>query len=465
MPGNRKFITKSAFMRIFILPSVLLPALFLLSTAAIAQEAIRTNPHIESLVREVSPDSLRSYDRTLVAFGTRHTLSSTTGSTGIGAARRWVLKCFQAYAAKSDGRMIAKMDTWIQPADSQRVNRPVFMGNVTATIKGGDPVDDRIFIVTAHLDSRNTNIMDSTGRSPGANDDASGVSALLEMARILSHYPLKATVMLVAVTGEEQGLLGSGHLAREAKTHGWNVAAILNDDMIGQSTSSGTDLAANTRVRVFSEAIPVAESPQDARLRKALGGENDSRSRELARYMKMTASAYVDNLSVQLIYRRDRFLRGGDHEPFQAEDYTAVRITDYYENYNHQHQDIRVENGIQYGDLERYVDFEYLRKNTCLNLATLASLASAPSVPGEPKIDISRLSNDTRLYWQVPRYGKAMGYYVLMRETDEPMWQKKFYTEKMEMTLPYSKDNYFFAVQAVGADGTMSVPVFPGIGR
>lgn len=436
----------------------------LFATAAVCQP--RPDPRIRVMAQAISPDSLRSYVNALVSFGTRQTLSSGTDPhRGIGAARRWVLEKFREDAAVSGGRMNTYIDTWTQPADSHRINRSIIMGNVVARIQGTDPTDDRIFIVTGHLDSRRTNVMDSTEDAPGANDDASGVAALLEMARLLVAYPMKATVMLVAVTGEEQGLFGAVHLAEEAKAGHWHVAADLNNDMIGQSTSSETGLHDNTRVRVFSEAIPAAEAPEEARMRRLLGGENDSRSRELARYMKMIASAYVDNLGVELIYRRDRFLRGGDHEPFQDRGYTAVRITDYYENYTHQHQDVRTENGIQYGDLEKFMDFGYLRKTTALNLATVASLATAPSPPEKARIDISGLSNVTRLYWEAPAHGHASGYYILMRETDQPMWQRRFYTDSTEMTLPYSKDNYFFGVQAVSADGKLSVPVFPGIGR
>jgi hypothetical protein len=440
--------------------------LCLFSLNALSQQVIQPDPQIADMVSQVSRDSLGSYVHALVNFGTRHTLSSQDDPAhGIGAARKWVLDQFQRFAARSGGSMSARIDFWEQPADHRRVNRPVRMGNVMAVLKGTDPADDRVFIVSGHLDSRDTNIMDSTGAAPGANDDASGVAAVLEMARVMSAHPLKATVIFVAVSGEEQGLLGSTHLAEEAKQKGWDVAAMLNNDMIGQSTSSGTARHDNTRVRVFSEGIPAVETPQQAALRKALGGENDSRSRELARYINNMAVQYVPNLTVRLIYRRDRFLRGGDHIPFQQRGFTAVRITDFYENFEHQHQDVRMENGVQYGDLEKFMDFEYLRKNTCLNLATLVCLASAPSVPMQAKIDVSRLTNHTRLFWQAPKYGHASGYYVLMRETDAPQWQKKFYTRKTEMTLPYSKDNYLFAIQAVGRDGALSMPVFPGISR
>lgn len=438
---------------------------FLLYKSSGAQVRVSPDPEIAGMVREVSGDSLRSYIAGLVSFGTRHTLSTRTDKKrGIGAAREWVLEKFREFAGSSDGRMVVKIDNWTLPADGKRVNRPILMGNVMATLKGTDPDDDRIFIVSGHLDSRRTNIMDSVGPAPGANDDASGVAAVMEMARIMSRRRFSATIIFVAVSGEEQGLWGADHLAEEAKQQNWNVAAMINNDMIGQSTSSETDLQDNTRVRVFSEGIPLYETAQMVREREALGGENDSRSRELARYIKGIAEEYVDNLHVVLIYREDRFLRGGDHLPFLKRGFTAVRLTDYYENYNHQHQDPRTENGIEYGDLLKFVDIGYLRKNTCLNLASMASLANAPSGPREAKIDISRLTNYTRLYWNAPKEGKAKGYDVLMRATDQPVWQRAFYTTQTEMVLPYSKDNYFFAVQAVGENGLKSIAVFPGIG-
>lgn len=450
-------------MKKYLLPAVLLTACTAMSTSLSAQ--LPRDP-VPRMIQEVSKDSLEASVRALVHFGTRHTLSNRSDTQrGLGAAQQWVLHRFQEYAAHSDGRMKAELDTWQQPADNKRINRPVTMANVMAMIKGDDDKDDRIFIVTAHLDSRRSDVMDSTGDAPGANDDGSGVAALLEMARVMSRQPFHASILLVAVSGEEQGLFGSEHLAAAAQKSQWNVPAMLNNDMIGQSTSSETDEHDNTKVRVFSEGVPAVETQQEQRMRKLLGGGNDSRSRELARYIKAVCEQYVDNLDVKLIYRPDRFLRGGDHLPFQQRGYAAVRITDFYENFDHQHQDIRTEHGIVYGDLQQFMDFEYLRKNTCLNLAVLASLANAPSVPQHAKIDISRLTNYTRLYWQAPAYGKAAGYYVLMRETDAPMWQKEFYTTGTELTVPYSKDNYFFAVQAVGENGMRSLPVFPGIGN
>lgn len=440
--------------------------LLLCPLSGFSQQSISGDTVIRKMVGQVSKDSLQSYIQTLVSFKTRHTLSNQTDADyGIGAARNWVLRKFREAAAHSRGRMTAKIDFWQQPADKHRVDRPIRMGNVMAILKGTDSKDNRVFIVTAHLDSRNTHIMDSTGAAPGANDDGSGVAALIEMVRIMSRYPAKADILFVAVTGEEQGLLGAKHLAAKAKEQNRNVAAMINNDMIGQSTSSGTAKHNNLKVRVFSEGIPYLETPEEVALRKALGGENDSPSREFARYIKHMAEEYIDNLTVKLIYRRDRFLRGGDHLPFQKNGYTAVRITDFLENYDHQHQDLRKEEGIEYGDLQKFMDFGYLRKNTSLNLATLAALANAPSLPENAKIDVSHLTNYTRLYWQSPQFGAVKGYYILMRETSAPMWQKRFYTEKTEIKLPYSKDNYFFGVQAVGENGLLSLPVFPGIGR
>ncbi|HUX85222.1 MAG TPA: M28 family metallopeptidase [Chitinophagaceae bacterium] len=426
------------------------------------------NPLVAQMVNEVSLTNLREDIDKLVSFGTRQTFSiQTNKKKGIGAAREWVAGQFLQDAQTSGGRMTVRMDRWLQNPDSSRRPRykPTELVNVIATLRGTDTADHRIFLVSGHLDSRRSDVMDSEKAAPGANDDGSGVAALLEMARILSRQPFPATIMFVAFTGEEQGLFGSRHLAALARDSSWDITAMINNDMIGQDNSSETDLVDNSRVRVFSEGIPMKETPAMAAARRAMSGENDSKSRELARYIKEICSDYVDNLEVELIYRPDRFLRGGDHQPFAAQGYTAVRITTYYENYYHQHQDPRIEKGIEYGDLPKFMDFEYLRKNTCLNLATVACLAAAPAVPRGVKIDVSRLSNDSRLFWDPPATGRAAGYLVLMRETDQPMWQKRFFTRDLQMTVPYSRDNYFFAVQAVSSEGLKSLPVFPSIGR
>ncbi|WP_215222773.1 M20/M25/M40 family metallo-hydrolase [Echinicola shivajiensis] len=422
---------------------------------------IHRNEAIEKMVHEVSPDQLKTYIEGLVSFGTRHSLSKDEDNRGIDAARHYVLSQFKSFEPGSGGRLSSKIDYYTIEADGRRIPEDVRMGNVMATLKGTDPNDDRIFVVSGHLDSRVSDVMNAQADAPGANDDGSGVAALIEMARIMSKQSFSATIIFIAVSGEEQGLKGAAHMAKMAKEENWNLAAMINNDMIGNSASSGTKLRENTKVRVFSEGVPLLETEEMERLRKYTNGENDSKSRQLARYIKETGEKYVDQLEIKLVYRNDRFLRGGDHTPFSQQGFTAVRICEYNENYYQQHQDLRTEDGIKYGDLPEYIDYEYLRKNTAVNLAVLASLASAPAVPQEVGVDVSKLSNSTTLKWQVPAAGKAKGYYVLMRETSSPVWEKKFYTENTSITLPYSKDNYFFAVQAVGDKNTESMAVFP----
>ena len=428
----------------------------------LAQTIINRDPEIAQMVSEVSPDSLRSYINTLVAFGTRNTLSTQTDSKkGIGAARNYVLKKFNEFAKNSGGRLTAFIDTTTIPSDGKRIDKPVLLGNVVATLKGADPNDNRIFIISGHLDTRRTDVMDRTGDAPGANDDGSGTAAVIECARIMSRHSFPATIIFVAVSGEEQGLFGSTFMADKAKKENWNIQGVFNNDIIGSNNSNETNIINNTKVRVFSEGIPATANEKEIARIRALGLENDSKSRELARYIKEIGERYVDNLDVVMVYRTDRFLRGGDHLPYLKNGFTAVRITEMNENFNHQHQDVRIENGIQYGDLPQFVDYEYLRKNAALNLANLANLAKAPSVPEEVKIEVKNLSNSTSLSWQAPKTGKTKGYYILMRETTSPFWQKKIFTTEKKMTLPYSKDNYFFAVQSVNESGNESLPVIP----
>lgn len=433
---------------------------------ATAQTIVQRDPEIEAMMKEVSADSLRSYIVKMVSFGTRHTLSATTHkSRGIGAAREWVAQKFGEFARSSNGRLTAYVDTTTLPPDGRRVDAPTSLGNAMAVLKGTDPADNRIYIISGHLDSRVTDVMNRTADAPGANDDGSGVAAVLECARILSKRSFPATLIFVAVSGEEQSLLGSGYLAEKAKRQGWNVDAVLNNDIMGSNNSSETNIVDNTKLRVFSEAFSVQDTGRAALNIRNLGLENDGKTRQLARYVKEVGERYVDNLEVVMIYRNDRFLRGGDHTPFVQRGYAAVRLTEMNENYNHQHQDLRTEKGVVYGDLTEFMDFEYLRKNTGINLVTLANLAKAPTAPQSVTVDVRNLTNSTTLNWQAPKSGKAKGYYVLLRETTSPVWQKKFYTAQTSLTLPYSKDNYFFAVQSVGDAGNESLPVVPGVGR
>ncbi|HMH20653.1 MAG TPA: M20/M25/M40 family metallo-hydrolase [Puia sp.] len=433
-----------------------------LMTVANAQTIIERDPEIETMVKEVNADSLQSYIRSMVAFGTRSTISSTTDAKrGIGAARNWVLSKFNQFAAASGGRLTAIVDTTTYAPDGQRVAAPINLGNTVATLKGTDPHDTRVFIISGHLDSRRINIMDATGDAPGANDDGSGSAAVLECARVMSKHSFPATIIFVTVSGEEQGLLGAGFMAKKAKAQNWNIGAVLNNDIVGSNNSNQTNIIDNTQVRVFSEGLPFYEMDKKVKQIRQLGLENDGNARELSRYVKETGERYVDNLHVVQVYRPDRFLRGGDHIPYVENGFTAVRITEMNENFEHQHQDVRLEKGVQYGDLVEFMDFEYLRKNTALNLANLANLAKGPAVPESVRIEVRSLSNLSHLSWKAPVSGTPKGYYVLVRETTSPVWQKKIFTAGMEINLPYSKDNYFYGVQSVSAGGNESLPVVP----
>ena len=441
---------------------------FLLSAVAnsFSQQIIKKDAEIDAMVKEISVDSLAQNLTKLVSFGTRATLSNQSSNTkGIGATRAWILSRFNEYAKASGGRLTAFIDTTTYNADKRRVNRPIILGNVVAILKGTDPNDKRIFLISGHLDSRRSNEMDSVGDSPGANDDGSGTVAVMECARVMSKHSFPATIIFVTVSGEEQGLLGAYFMASKAKKENWKIEAVLNNDIMGSNNSNETNIVDNTRIRVFSEGLSVTDTGRVAMQIRNLGLENDGRSRQLARYVKEVGERYVENLQVMMIYRNDRFLRGGDHTAFVENGFAAVRITEMNENYTRQHQDIRVENGIQYGDVIEHIDFEYLRKNTSMNLANLANLAKAPAVPEEVKLDVKKLTNSSYLYWKAPKTGTVKGYYLLVRETTSPVWQKKIYTESLEIRLPYSKDNYFFAVQAVNETGNESLPVIPAVGR
>lgn len=442
-----------------------IPALLfciLTASISIAQTTINRDPEIAAMMSGVSPDSLKSYIEHLVSFKTRSTLSTQHDPVaGIGAARNYVLRKFQEFGRRSNGRFTAFIDTVTLQADGRRVNRPIVLGNVMGILKGTNAKDDRVFIISGHLDSRRTDVMDSVNAAPGANDDASGVAAVMECARIMSSHEFNGTIIFVGVSGEEQGLLGSKFLADQARDKGWNISAVLNNDIVGSNNSNETNIINNTKLRVFSEGLPHFHTEKDIQRIIALGMENDGTSRQLARYIKETGERYVDHLDVTLEYRTDRFLRGGDHLPFLKNGFTAVRLTEMNENYTRQHQDIREENGIQYGDLIEFIDFEYLRKNTAVNLSVLANLAKSPGKATDVRIEVKHLTNSTTLTWRKPNTNTPSGYYVLMRPTASPVWTKKYFTTDTQMTLPYSKDNFFFAVQSVSADGNESLMVVP----
>jgi hypothetical protein len=442
-------------------PFIYLFALLLCSQISVGQ-ITNADPEIKKMITEIKAESLENTVKKLVSFGTRHTLSDTKSKTrGIGAAQQWVKSEFDKYALESGGRLTSNIDYFTIKADGRRIAVDSQLGNVMATLKGTDSSDDRVLIISGHLDSRVTDVMDAKSDAPGANDDGSGVAAMMELAKIMSKRSFPYTIIFVAVTGEEQGLYGARHLAELAKKEKWNIVAMLNNDMIGNSLSSGTNLRDNTKVRVFSEATPYLETEDEAKMRKLINRDNDSPSRLLARYIKTTTDQYVDQLEINLVYRNDRFLRGGDHTPFSQNGFTAIRYCEMNENHDHQHQDLRTENNIKYGDLPEFMDFEYLRKVSASNLATLANLAWSPKAPTNVGIEVKDLTNFSTLQWKAPEGKKVYGYQVLIRETSDTNWQKAIFVTDTKTTIPYSKDNFLFAVQSIDELGHASLPVFP----
>ena len=431
-----------------------------------AQKTETKDPNISTMLAEVSASQLEQTVKKLVAFHTRHTLSDTLSKTiGIGAARNWIKTEFEKYSAASGNRLQVSFDTFTQAADGRRITTPVILKNVMAILPGTDPNDKRMLMVSGHYDSRVTDVMNAKDFSPGANDDASGVALTMEMCRIMSKQSFNCTLVFVAMVGEEQGLYGATNLAKRAKAEGWNVHLLLNNDIVGNSYGMETDIKDNKSVRVFSEGVSPAETKEQAAARQAAGTENEGKARQAARYIKEVAERYVDQLEVKLIYRRDRFLRGGDHTPFAQEGFAAVRITEMNEDFNRQHQDIRTENGFKYGDLPEYVDYTYLQKITRMNLSVMANLALATQEPESVTVLTSGLTNKTTLKWEAPKGKSPAGYYVLMRETSSPTWERKFFVKEKTATLAYSKDNYIFGVQAVDEIGHESLVITPKPGR
>ncbi len=431
-----------------------------LTTAVDAQVSQTVDPAIAAAVKSISAANVRADDEKLVSFGTRSTLSaqdpaSIAAGHGIGAAREWLKSRLDAYSKECGGCLEVKTDEFVQEP-GPRVPQPTTLTNVYAVLKGSEP-GNRVVLVTGHYDSRRTDVLDPTGDAPGANDDASGTIVSLESAHALMRLKLRATVIFLAVPGEEQGLDGSRHFAQMAKKAGWNIEAALDDDIVGGDKSPGQDAGV---VRVFSEGIPVAADEKQIQQIRALGGENDSPSRELARYVLEIGRTYRLGLQPMLVFRPDRYLRGGDHSAFNSQGFAAVRFTEYRENFNHQHQNVRTENGIEYGDLVKFVDFDYVARVARLNAATLAAMAAAPAPPMDVKVVTTNLDNDTTLKWRASE--GATGYEVLWRATTAPTWEHaQNVGDTTTTTLQISKDNVIFAVRAVDKAGHKSLPVVP----
>jgi hypothetical protein len=413
---------------------------------------------LRAILRAVDQRRIEATVRKLASFGTRHTLSSQDDPRrGIGAARDWIFAELSRYAAASGGRMTVELQSYVQQPAS-RIPVATTITNVVATLRGSvDP--GRVYVVSGHYDSRATDVMDATSDAPGADDDASGVAAAMELARVMATRRPGATLVFAAVAGEEQGLYGAGHLARLYKAAGTDLQGMFTNDIIGSSTAD--DGARDPRsIRLFAEGVPTAETPAQAATRQSVGGENDSPSRQLARFVEDVAQNDATGMAVRVVYRRDRYLRGGDHIPFLQQGFPAARFTEPNEDYAHQHQDVRVEGGKQYGDLPEFCDFGYIARVTRVNGAALWSLAQAPGTPEGVAVRTAALTNDTTLTWTDDP--GAAGYEVVWRPTTEPHWTDVIPVGKVTTaTVDLSKDNAFFGVRAVGPRGHRSPVAFP----
>jgi len=419
---------------------------------------------ISAALQQVSAERIRANIEKLVSFGTRLTISpqdadSIRAGHGVGAAREWIKAEFERYSKDCGGCLEVKADSFTEPA-ADRIPQATEITNVYAVLKGTDAENaKRIVLVTGHYDSRPSDTLDVKADAPGANDDGSGTAVSLECARVLSKLRFPATIIFLTVAGEEQGLNGSHHFAKLAKEQGWNVEAVLNNDIVGGDKSARQD---HSVVRVFSEGLPTAATEQEIKRIRGLGGENDSPSRQLARYIADVGRTYETGVKPMLVFRLDRYLRGGDHYSFNQQGFAAVRFTEFREDFHHQHQNVRIENGIEYGDLSKFVDFDYVAHVARLNAATLASLASAPAPPANVHLLTKDLENDSTLTWEPSRGGRAAGYEILWRATSSPEWE---HVQKvgnvLRTTVNLSKDNVIFAVRAVDAQGHMSLPVVP----
>jgi Zn-dependent M28 family amino/carboxypeptidase len=431
-----------------------------------AQGAVKeaADPQVAAALKEISAEHIQANIKTLVSFGTRSTLSAQdeaaiASGRGIGAAREWIKSEFERYSKDCGGCLEVKTDSFEQQPAS-RIQNPTEITNVYAVLKGTNAENaKRIVLVTGHYDSRNSDNFNVSDDAPGANDDGSGTAVSLECARVLSKLKFPATIIFLTVAGEEQGLYGSQHFAKMAKEQGWDLEAVLNNDIVGGDKSPEQN---HSVVRVFSEGVPVAASDQDVKRIRMVGGESDSGSRELARYIYGVGNTYGAAVKPMLIFRLDRYLRGGDHYSFNEQGFSAVRFTEFREDFHHQHQNVRTEKGIEYGDLPKFVDYDYVAEVARLNAATLASLAAAPAPPANVHLVTKNLENDSTLTWDASPGGLAAGYEVLWRETTSPEWEHADNVGNVtRTTMKLSKDNVIFAVEAVDRAGHASLPVVP----
>jgi hypothetical protein len=417
-------------------------------------------PPTAAMVDAVQASRLKSTVEQLVGFGTRNDFSETssTANHGVFGARDWIARQFAAIATTSNGRMTVTLDTYLQPK-TPRTPRAVTESSVIATLHGDDP--GRIYIMSSHFDDCDGHCTDGAGVAPGADDNGSSVAAVLEAARVMASSRFRGTIIFACFDGEELGLWGSNHYAHELAAGHAPVLAVLNNDIIGNSVGGDGRSEPNV-VRVFSEGLPAGVAIARVNL---VGSENDSPSRELSRFIAEVASVYVPNLTVRQIFRSDRFMRGGDQQSFQSVGYSAaVRFVEAHENFTHQHQDVRIQNGTQYGDLPQYIDAEYLRRATQANVAALATLALGPPPPTGVELVLARLGYDSTLRWK--RVADAASYEIVWRSTDAPQWEyARNVGDVSEATLPVSKDDYILGIRSVDANGLRSPAVYPVAAR
>lgn len=435
-------------------------SVILIATSVNAQKQ-KPNPEIAQMIKEVSAKRIEADIRKLVSFGTRNTLSEQDSPTrGIGAARDWLFEEFGRISAACGGCLNVQKQAFVQ-SKANRIPEPTTLTNVFAVLRGTtDPT--RVYVVSGHYDSMCTSPTDAKCDAPGANDDASGTAVSLELARVMSKRKYDATIVFMAVPGEEQGLLGAAHYAEQAKLAKTNIEAMFTNDIVGGVTTHMSSQF-RKRVRVFSEGVPSNETEQEGATRRSVGGENDSASRQLARFIKEQSDRYLKNFSAWLIYRRDRYGRGGDHIPFVERGFAGVRFTESDEDYTHQHQNVRTENGVFYGDTPEFVDFEYTANVARVNLVALASLANAPAKPKNVGIVTGRLTNDTDLKWEANTDADLAGYEIVWRDTTAVEWTGSMFVGSVTTytAKAMSKDNYFFGVRAVDKDGNKSPVVYP----
>ncbi|EXJ61143.1 hypothetical protein A1O7_05296 [Cladophialophora yegresii CBS 114405] len=418
---------------------------------------------LQSILSQVSPANIEATILKLVSFGTRHTLSSQTDpKRGIGAARDWLASQFREVAAASDGQMTVEVIGYEQQADGDRVLFPVNISDVVATLKGtADP--DRVYVVSGHYDSRCTDPNDYTNDAPGADDDGSGVAISLELARIMATRKPKATIVFAAVAGEEQNLYGSTYLAQTYKNNSVNVAGMFTNDIVGSPIGQDGTKDPYT-IRLFAQGPPSTENKTQSATRLTVGGENDSPARELGRFVHEVASNTYTEMNISVIYRLDRYLRGGDHRPFLEAGYAACRFTEPIEDFRHQHQDVRVVEGVQYGDLPEFCDYDFISRVAKVNGAALWSLANAPGQPTDVFVNTTALSNDSQFVWAPPIGGGTgvVGYEVVWRPTNAPFWTHFLPVGNvLTATVKLSKDNVVFGIRSVAANGYRSPAVFP----